>query len=71
MATLTACQNKLCRRKVSAGSAFCCSGCRAADELHYEVHEDGPLGHSEGCDERMAERGEWTQYEADYRRAMA
>lgn len=63
MDELTACSNTLCKRKVPEMVAYCCTGCRLADERHYEVHEDGPLGHSQYCNERLQERGEFTREE--------
>jgi len=42
------CANPACRQKVS-WALYCCAGCRLAHEGGYEVHEDGPLGHSDIC----------------------
>lgn len=53
---LKACDNPLCERQTSAGAAYCCDGCSRAHEGRYEIHEDGILGHSAGCNERHAQR---------------
>lgn len=46
------CANPLC--DFGSGSAlYCCNGCALAHEGHYEIHEDGPLGHSERCHRRL------------------
>jgi len=52
MTELKPCDNELCDRQTSSGAAFCCAGCANAAQNHYEIHEDGILGHSEGCNER-------------------
>lgn len=59
------CAKPDCMRKVSLSSRYCCGGCTRADESGYECGSlavgDHPLiSHSEGCDQRAAERGEWT-----------
>ena len=56
MTDLVPCANQHCDRKVPRGTQHCCFPCRQADLDHYEIHEDGPLGHSEGCKERQAAR---------------
>lgn len=48
------CGNPLCDRLTTAD--HCCSPCASAREGHYEIHEAGPLAHSEGCNERAARR---------------
>ena len=58
-ADLHKCATPDCLRLVSAASAHCCRACALAAEGRYEIHEDGPLGHSRWCDERAAERGPW------------
>lgn len=58
-ADLHKCATPDCLRLVSAGSAHCCGACALAATGKYEIHESGPLGHSEWCDERAAERGPW------------
>lgn len=50
------CGNKLCDHQVR-GALYCCWACGNADEHRYEIHEDGPLGHSTDCMARHAERG--------------
>ncbi len=69
------CANPNCDRWVSTSVAnpYCCggidpihAGCKTAHEGigeggTYEIHEDGPLGHSDFCNDRAKERG--TQYE--------
>lgn len=52
---LVPCKNPLCERK-TAGALYCCSQCASAHEGRYEIHEDGPLAHSEGCNARWSER---------------
>ena len=51
-AGLHKCATPDCLRLVSAASAHCCRACVLAAEGRYEIHEDGPLGHSRSCDER-------------------
>jgi hypothetical protein len=46
------CRKPDCRRLVKRGVTFCCAPCAEAAEGHYEID-----AHSEGCDERAAERG--------------
>lgn len=58
-ADLHKCETPDCLRLVSAGSAHCCGACALAAAGKYEIHESGPLGHSEWCNERAAERGPW------------
>lgn len=53
---LKRCDNPACDRRTTKGVEFCCMGCAAAHAGGYETHEDGPLGHSAGCDERHAAR---------------
>lgn len=59
---LRPCKNPLCERVVPADFLgrrqveFCCSACARAEEDGFEIHEDGPLGHSTGCDERWEAR---------------
>lgn len=53
---LKACDNHLCDRLTSSGAAYCCHRCGLAHERHYEIHEDGPLGHTTHCTQRHAER---------------
>lgn len=48
------CNNPECNRQTTAD--YCCAPCRQAHNDHYEIHENGILGHSEGCDERHKER---------------
>jgi hypothetical protein len=48
-----------CLRKVKPGVAFCCEPCGIAADGRYEIHD-----HSAWCDERAAERGEFTRDEA-------
>jgi hypothetical protein len=54
---LKKCDNELCDRAVKTWTAYCCEACAQAHEGHYEIHEDGPLGHRPTCEERHAERG--------------
>lgn len=42
------CPNPECARKVFDGE-FCCEPCKHAFDNHYEIHESGRLGHTEGC----------------------
>jgi len=51
------CNNPLCDRQTSKGTQYCCAACATAHEDGFEIHPDGPLGHSEGCNKRHAERG--------------
>jgi hypothetical protein len=59
---LRPCTNPACERVVPTNprgvrqTAFCCAACAQAHDGGYEIHEDGPLAHSAGCDERWAER---------------
>ena len=56
---LAQCANPECDRWVSTTvvSRYCCGGCEKAHEGKYEIHEDGPLGHSAFCNARCGERG--------------
>lgn len=51
---LKKCDKPDCWRQVKAHVAYCCSECAVAAEGRYEVH-----AHSEGCEQRHAERGEY------------
>lgn len=53
------CLTSACRRKVGGGAAYCCTPCAMADSTGHEIHQ-----HSQGCDQRAAERGECDEYEA-------
>lgn len=61
------CQNPACLRKVSAGSAYCCPGCVLADTPP-RFDPDGY--HSQDCNARNAERGEFEIHEWDLLRAL-
>lgn len=61
------CAKPDCRRKVMLSSHYCCTSCATAAEAPapYEIEPYDPdaywiLTHSRGCEERSAERGEWT-----------
>jgi hypothetical protein len=47
------CRKPDCLRMVSLGAAYCCAPCSTAADGGYEIH-----AHSNGCDQRAAERGE-------------
>lgn len=51
------CSKPDCMRKVKKGIAFCCHPCSYAAEKKFEIHDDGPLGHTEDCNQRDKERG--------------
>ena len=51
------CSKPDCMRKVKKGIAFCCHPCSYAAEKKFEIHDDGPLGHTAACNMRDAERG--------------
>ena len=51
------CDNPGCKRQVHVGTHYCCGACAQAHDGKYEIHEDGPLGHSDSCNKRFAERG--------------
>lgn len=51
------CSKPDCMRKVKKGIAFCCHPCSYAAEKKFEIHDDGPLGHTPTCNERDKERG--------------
>jgi hypothetical protein len=59
---LRPCLNPACERVVPASYLgarqveHCCAACAQAHEDGYEVHEDGSLAHSTGCDERWEQR---------------
>lgn len=57
------CKKPDCFRKVSKGSLYCCYACSIADEGRYEVHESGQLAHSDDCNQRKSERGEYSIYD--------
>jgi hypothetical protein len=61
-----------CLRKVSLGSVYCCPSCATAAEASapYEIEPYDPdvhplLMHSKECEERAAQRGEYSALEAD------
>jgi len=61
------CAKPDCFRKVSLASLYCCTACTTAAEARapYELEPYSPalhpiLCHSKSCDERSAERGEYT-----------
>jgi hypothetical protein len=63
------CGSPDCLRKVSRGSRWCCTSCTQANG-RYELDPFSPglhwtLTHSAGCEQRAAERGQWTVFEAD------
>jgi hypothetical protein len=43
------CSKPDCREEAMWQSAYCCPSCARADRGRYEIHEDGPLGHSPEC----------------------
>ena len=47
------CDKPDCFRRVRPHIAYCCAECATAAAGRYEIHE-----HSEGCEQRHAERGE-------------
>lgn len=51
---LKKCENPLCDRLTTA--VYCCHQCDLAHERKYEIHENGPLAHSETCNTRADER---------------
>lgn len=53
---LKPCLNPLCDRLVTMSVAYCCHPCGLANEGHYEIHPDGPLGHTDLCEQRRRER---------------
>lgn len=58
------CANPLCDRWVSPSvvNPYCCGGCQEAHKGKYEIHEDGLLGHSQFCNEKVLERGTQFSY---------
>jgi hypothetical protein len=50
------CKTPNCPRLTTA--EHCCGACATAREGRYEIHESGPLAHSEACDERHRRRSE-------------
>ena len=48
------CTNPLCDRKTTA--MYCCWPCDVAHAKRYEIHESGPLGHSDSCTARHLAR---------------
>jgi hypothetical protein len=50
---LKKCDKPDCFRQVKSYVAYCCAECAVAAEGRYEIHQ-----HSEGCEQRHAERGE-------------
>jgi hypothetical protein len=64
-----------CLRKVSPASRYCCGSCAMAAEAKapYEIEPYAPamhpiLCHGKGCEERKAQRGEYSAIEADAER---
>lgn len=53
---LKECDKPDCFRQVKPHVAYCCAECAVAAEGRYEIHQ-----HSEGCEQRHAERGEAPQ----------
>ncbi len=58
------CSKPDCFRKVKVGVAFCCHSCSYAAEKKFEIHDDGPLGHTADCNERDKVRGTIGPHEA-------
>jgi hypothetical protein len=54
--SLKPCVNPLCERFIPVGILYCCHACDLAHEGRYEIHADGPLGHSPTCNDRWAAR---------------
>lgn len=50
---LRKCENHLCDYWLIGSALYCCGGCARAHEGRYEIHESGPLGHSENCAKRV------------------
>ncbi len=46
------CKNPLCDYLVPTSVLYCCGSCDKAHTGKYEIHEDGPLGHTSGCSRR-------------------
>lgn len=59
------CDKPDCDRLTQVRFAFCCHGCTLAADGEYEIHEDGPLGHSEKCNERHRERSQPLQQQTE------
>jgi hypothetical protein len=58
-----------CLRKISIGSLYCCPSCSTAAKASapYEIEPYDPsahwiLVHSQSCEERSAERGEYSVF---------
>jgi hypothetical protein len=51
---LKKCDKPDCWRQVKTNVQYCCSECATAGEGRYEIHQ-----HSDGCEQRHAERGEY------------
>lgn len=64
---LNPCTKPDCDRLTTA--TYCCGPCSAADEEGYEIHPDGPLGHTASCNQRYRERGPSTEYQRVAHRA--
>ncbi len=65
------CRKPDCMRKVGPGIWYCCHACSTAAEAAapYEIEPHDPalhwvLCHSQSCEERAAERGEYTWAES-------
>lgn len=59
------CANPLCDGLVRPSVAYCCGSCAKAHDGHYEIHENGPLGHTPGCQEIQAERAALPLHEVE------
>jgi hypothetical protein len=66
MADVKKCDKPDCPRVVPIGVLYCCGACSYADgnfgkgeKFDMAGYEGTPLGHSESCDKRHAERGPW------------
>lgn len=51
------CTKPDCFRKVKKGIAYCCNPCSYADEHKFEIHDSGPLAHTQDCNDRDTLRG--------------
>lgn len=49
--SLKSCDNPECQRRVPVGTLYCCSPCSFAADTQSEI-----TAHSEGCNERHAQR---------------
>jgi hypothetical protein len=51
------CANPVCMHQVRNGVRYCCAACDLAHAGNYDIHDAGPLAHSQACMNNYRHRG--------------